>query len=256
MKNRKSLIIAIDVGNTNISIGLFRKSVLKSKISIATRSSRPVLRRHLMRLKHLGAHPDAIIICSVVPDMNKVLSFELRKILKVKPVFCGEDLIVPIKNLYKHPESVGQDRLVTAYAAARFYGQPLIILDFGTAVTIEAVSKGRAYLGGIITPGLKISLEALSQKTALLPSLSLSKKPAKLPLIGRTTSQSIYSGLFFGFSCMIKELIKEVKKKIGKNAKVAATGGDIKIIRRFLAGSIDIVDEDLTLKALNLLAQI
>ncbi len=258
LKNKRSLIIAIDVGNTNINIGVFKGSRLKLKLNIPTKSSRSILRnklRQLLRpLKLAKTQLDMIIICSVVPAKDKLLKRELKAIFKARIVFCGKDIIVPIRNLYKRPKSVGQDRLVTAYGTKRLYGNPLIIIDFGTAVTIEAVSKNGAYLGGIITPGLRITLEALGQKTALLPNLDLSRKVTKLPLIGRTTSESMYSGLFFGFSLMISALINELKKKIGKNAKVIATGGDIGNIRKFLSQDIDIIDKDLTLKALQLLA--
>lgn len=259
MKENEHLIIAIDIGNTTISLGVFKNSILKLKMYIPTNLNYRAIRGQILmlkkRMKSLNSKVRVIIICSVVPKKNALISSEIKKIFKLRPKFCGKDLIVPIKNLYKRPKSVGQDRLVNAFTGLKLYGRPLVIIDFGTAITFDLISKRGEYLGGIIAPGLKLSLDALGQRAALLPKLSLVDRPRHLGLIGRTTKESMYSGLFFGVSSMSEQLIKRLKKKLGKDAKVVVTGGDVKFIRKFIRLHSNVIDEDLTLKGLNLLSQ-
>jgi type III pantothenate kinase len=156
---------------------------------------------------------------------------------------------VPIKNLYRKPKQVGQDRLVNAYAGVILYGAPLIVVDFGTAITFDAVSKNKEYLGGMILPGLDISLHSLAERTALLPKIKLNKPKE---FIGRDTKDSILSGVVYGFAALTDDLTQRIKNRIGKSAKVIGTGGNIKLIRRYCR-NIDKVDRDLTLKGLNLI---
>jgi len=153
-----------------------------------------------------------------------------------------------IKNLYRRPRQVGQDRLVNAYAGLKIYGAPLVIVDFGTAVTFDAVSKHREYLGGMILPGLKISLSTLHEKTALLPKIRLARPPE---FIGRDTRRSMLSGIIFGFAGLTDKLAQELRKALGNNTKIIGTGGDINLIYRYCK-SIDIIDAELTLKGLRL----
>jgi type III pantothenate kinase len=156
---------------------------------------------------------------------------------------------VPIKNLYRNPEQVGQDRLVNAFAGLIFYGVPLIIIDFGTAVTFDVVSNKKEYLGGIITPGLNTSLKALAEHTALLPKTNL-EKPREL--IGRDTKASMLSGIVYGMSCLVDDLILRLKLKLGKSTKVIGTGGDIALIKPYCR-RIDIQDKDIALRGICLL---
>jgi len=151
--------------------------------------------------------------------------------------------------LYRRPAQVGQDRLVNAYAAFFSYGAPLIVIDFGTAVTFDVVSQKREYLGGMILPGLKISLDSLAQRTALLPSIRLTS-PAEF--IGRDTKNSMLSGIVYGFSSLVDELCRKIKKKLGSKARVVATGGDAGLIGRYCR-VINKIDKDLTLKGLALI---
>lgn len=259
MSNNKKLnILSIDVGNTSIHIGLFNGLKLKFKANIATNAGGNSLKSALLnisrRINRLGVKVDAVIVCSVVPRVNKAIAKQLR-IFKTKVIFCGRDLVIPVKNLYKNPKAVGQDRLVNAFAGLSLFGKPLIIIDFGTAVTFDLVSKSGEYLGGIITPGINLSLKALGENTALLPKLDLSDSPKKLKLIGRSTKESMFSGVVFGFSAMVEGLVKELRSQLGLGSRVILTGGDSKIIADYLDSAVDNLDEDLTLKGLNLLAQ-
>jgi len=239
------MLLAIDIGNTNISFGVFRGNKIIKRFDIPTKDyNLQKLRRNLAKI-----HADDTIICSVVPNAAKIVKKDLQKLLGKQPYIIGKDIEVAIKNLYRNPKQVGQDRLVNAYAGIKFYGYPLITIDFGTAITFDVVSKNKEYLGGMILPGLGISLDALRQRTALLPKIKL-EKPKEF--IGRDTKNSILSGLIYGFAVLADGLTRKIKNGIVKEAKVIGTGGDINLMARFCK-QIDKIDADLTLKGLNLI---
>jgi type III pantothenate kinase len=256
---KSKTILVIDVGNSSIHCGLFIGSKLKFKDKVRTKKSEAELKKSILALSSkvskLHLEIEAIIISSVVPSLNFTLKRLLKAKFKARVIFCGIDVVVPVKNLYNNPKQVGQDRLVNAFAGLKLYVLPLIIIDFGTAITFDIVSKQGAYLGGIILPGINLSLNALAQNTALLPKLSLKHKPKTVELIGKTTKQSMFSGATFGFSALATGLIKSLKRELGKNTKVIATGGDIQFIKKYLKESVDIFDENLTLKGLNLIGR-
>ena len=172
-----------------------------------------------------------------------------RKFFSLKPVIVGKDVIAPIKNLYKNPEEVGQDRLVNAVAGRALYKNGLIIIDFGTAVTFDLITKSGEYAGGIITPGMEISIENLALRAALLPKIKL-QAPASL--VGKDTVTSMRSGIFYGYGALCDGLVGKLRERYGKNLKVIATGGHARLVKRF-AKCIDVVDEDLTLKGLEII---
>jgi type III pantothenate kinase len=239
------MLLAVDIGNTNISFGIFDRRKLVKRFDI------PAAEFSLKQLKaQIGKKAvSAAIICSVVPKLELVLKNGLRKLSCINPLVVGKDLRVPIKNLYRKPGQVGQDRLVNAYAAAALYGNPLIVVDSGTAVTFDVISRKKEYLGGMILPGLDMSLKALHEKTALLPKVKLS-----LPkeFIGRDTQSSILSGIVYGLASLTDEMVRRIKRYIGKDARVIGTGGSIKLITKYCR-EIDLIDADLTLKGLNLI---
>ncbi len=183
-----------------------------------------------------------------MPAAEKTAKKELGRLLGKHPYIIGKNAKVPIKNLYSKPKQVGQDRLVNAYAAVLLYGAPLIAVDFGTAITFDVVSRNKEYLGGMILPGLGISLDALNQRTALLPKIKL-EEPKEF--IGRDTKNSMLSGIVYGFAALTDDLVARIKEKIGKSAKVIGTGGNISLIGRYCK-QMDKIDRDLTLKGLNL----
>ncbi|MEW5757894.1 MAG: type III pantothenate kinase [Candidatus Omnitrophota bacterium] len=243
--------LVIDIGNTTIHFGIFGKDKLIKNFKVETHCNASLQIIKLIK-NNFKIHPNKIIICSVVPKETIRLKKNLKQIFKINPIIVGRDLVVPIKNLYLKPKQVGQDRLVNAYAGVAFYGSPLIVVDFGTAITFDIISKNKEYLGGMILPGLNMSLEALGQKTALLPKVKLTKPKE---FIGRDTKQSILSGIVYGFSAMTDNLTERIKTKIGKNAKIIATGGNTDLVSKF-SNNINVVDKNLTLKGLNLLAQL
>lgn len=241
------MLLAIDVGNTNINFGIFCANKLIRRFFIPTKDYRlQKLKQNLTKLEISDA-----IVCSVVPVKTKKLQKDLNKLLHRQTYILGKNITVPIKNLYRYPKQVGQDRLVNAYSASLFYGAPLIVIDFGTAITFDIVSKNKEYLGGMILPGLGISRDALSERTALLPKIEL-KNPKEF--IGRDTKSSILSGIIYGFAALADDLAGKIKKNIGKDALVIGTGGNIGLIAKYCK-AMDKADPDLTLEGLNLLYQ-
>jgi len=244
-------VLAIDVGNTNVSFGFFQGKKLLKEWRLPTASlHRPVSQRRLLaglRPKRLSG----IILCSVVPWATKTLC-ERLKFSNPPPFYIlGQNLRCPIPNRYRRPRQVGQDRLVNAYAVLRLYGAPAIICDFGTAITIDLLSKKGEYLGGIICPGLGISLEALAEKTALLPKVTL--KPPR-QLLGQETAETIRSGAFFGFASLCDGLVERLRKTYGRNLPVVLTGGHSEMLSTY-CHRINYTNKFLTLKGLNLLFQ-
>lgn len=245
------MLLTIDIGNTNITFGLFRDSRLVKKAQLAT-SSLDKYGSFVRRLKKDRAvsGAEAIVICSVVPKAERALVKVLKQTFKARVFILGKDIKVPIKNLYKNPKQVGQDRLAAAYAAYALYGnkKPLIVIDFGTAVTFDVVSKKGAYLGGLIAPGMEMSLKALSEKAALLPKVEL-KKPSFI--LGKTTKESMASGAFYGYAAMCDGLVSKLEKRFDQKFRVLATGGNASLISP-LSSSISKVDSDLVLRGINL----
>jgi type III pantothenate kinase len=191
---------------------------------------------------------DAAIISSVVPRLTRMLSKKIEKQYGVKPVVVKWENI-DLKIALKNKGQVGVDRLVNAIAVKRKYGAPAVIIDFGTATTFCALDKNGRYLGGAITSGLAISRDVLHERTAKLPLIEI-KKPGHA--IGQDTLEAMRSGLFYGYVDMVEGMIKRFKAKLGRSAKVIATGGLSKIIASGTK-NIDVVDPDLTLKGLNII---
>ena len=240
------MLLTIDIGNTNISGGIFVKEKLKYRFDIATKTYKST-----ELSKKLTAYPEifASVICSVVPKLTRVMQRNLKLFTGKNPHIIGKDLFVPIENRYRLPQQVGQDRLVNAYAASRLYTGPLIVIDSGTAITFDVISKDPAYLGGLIFPGMNMSLEALKEKTALLPKVKLQ---APEIFIGRDTKNSILSGVVFGTAALSQELVARIKQSLGKNAQIIGTGGNIALIKRYSGMKIKI-NKDLTLIGIKLI---
>ncbi|MDP2938953.1 MAG: type III pantothenate kinase [Candidatus Omnitrophota bacterium] len=240
------MLLTIDIGNTNISLGLFKHNHLVRRYFILTRTKNFIL---LFKKIFLKNNIDDVIICSVVPEVARQLEQVIRKLLGKQPYVLGKNIKVPIKNLYKNPHQVGQDRLVAGFAAAKIYGTPVIVLDFGTATTLDIVSRKQEYLGGIIIPGIGMSLEALHEKTALLPKVKLVEPQS---IIGRTTQESILSGIFFGFGYLADALVTQVSAQLKQKCLVVLTGGFSKHIAEYIHKK-NIIEQDLIFIGLQLI---
>lgn len=244
------MLLAVDVGNTSTHFGIFNKRRLVKDWRVPTREVQAASWNVKGLISYLAPCALHIIICSVVPKELVALKKKLKKTFGVSPIILGEDIQVPLKNLYKDPEQVGQDRLVGAYAAYKKYGAPVIIVDFGTAITIDVVSKNAEYLGGVIVPGVDISLEALAERTALLPKIKLAP-PAEL--IATDTTNSIISGLTYGFASLCDGIIDRFKRKLrDESIPVVATGGYSKFIAAYCS-RINRLNPNLVLEGLCLI---
>jgi len=245
------MLLAIDIGNTSIHNGIFKARVLKKVFRIPTYSPN-LSRQYAKKLKPYLKNIDSVIITSVVPAVLKKVEKAIKGVAGKDCAVMGRDLDSGIKNLYKKPGQVGSDRLVNARAAYELYGGNCIIVDFGTAITIDIVNKRKEYLGGVIAPGPEISLWALSQRTALLPKVRI-KKPKGV--LGKETRESMLIGTVYGFSSLCDGIVQRLKDRYSKHAKVVATGGFLKLIGPYCK-NIDKMDPELTLKGLAIISKL
>ncbi|MBI4597353.1 MAG: type III pantothenate kinase [Candidatus Omnitrophica bacterium] len=263
------MILAIDIGNTTTNFGVFEKGRLVSQFSIATQSNRTpdeitLQLKALAKTKRLHLRKaKQIMVCSVVPRMSSVLIQSLHSLGAMPIREVGQDLKVPLKNRYTYPEQVGQDRLVGAYAAWRLCStqhtarstqqrkaRDVIVCDFGTAITIDLVKAPGEYWGGVIAPGLDISLEALATRTALLPKVELREPPE---LLGRDTANSVRSGILYGCASLCDGLVTQLKRQYAPKAVVVATGGASSLVAKHTR-TIDHLRPHLVLEGLSLLS--
>jgi type III pantothenate kinase len=247
------MYLTVDIGNTTIALALVKNKKIEAvkRLDTVIKNDQLVLQLTgaLRTLKRRGII-SAAVICSVVPGATGLVKRIIKKELKVPVSVVGEDIKVPLINRYKNPRQVGQDRLVGAYAAMTLYGKPAIIIDLGTAITFDAVSAKNEYLGGAIVPGIRLSAESLFLKTALLPEIAIR---APKSVIGRTTEESILSGLFYGYGSLCLGFIDLMKQQIKGNPKVVMTGGHTHLMKKFIRRDIRIIDEDLVFRGLALL---
>jgi len=245
------MLLAIDIGNTTVTLAIMKGRRVVQRHSLETSGLPTELKKTLNRIKRNFPQLREVILCSVVPKTLKIIDRALRRHLKITPLVIGCDIKVPIKNHYRDPRQVGQDRLVCAYAAKCLYGSPVIIVDFGTAITFDVVSKQGHYQGGIIVPGIRLSVESLYKKTALLPKINAIKGPKAL--VGKDTQESILSGIFFGYGSMCCGLIDRIAKGLKRRPKVIVTGGHTHLMRKFIAKKITKIDKDLVFKGMAIL---
>ena len=222
------MLIAIDIGNTTIAIGLFEDKILTRHWKIRSDRDKTcdeyeIIIRNLLAFDGLDAAVvKAVIVSSVVPPLTPIFQTLSHELFQVKPFVVGPGLRTGMPILYEAPLEVGADRVVAAVAAFEKFGGPCIVVDFGTATTFDAISAKGEYLGGAIAPGIQISAEALYLKTAKLPRIEV-RKPAKA--VGKTTVASMQSGLYFGYVGLVHNIIDEIRKELGADAQVIATGG-------------------------------
>ena len=222
------MLLAFDVGNTTIAVGLFRGKKLVKSWKIKTDSDKTgdeygAILLNLIQVAGLQAKTiSSAIISSVVPPLTPVIEDLCREYFGTAAAVVGPGLKTGMPILYENPLEVGADRITAGIAAFEKYGGPAIVVDFGTATTFDAVSAKGEYLGGAIAPGIQIAAEALYLKTARLPRIEI-KKPKRA--IGRTTVSSMQSGLYFGYVGLVMNTIEEIRKELGRNARVVATGG-------------------------------
>ena len=250
------MLLAIDVGNTQTVMGVYKGDELLVDWRLSTDLSRSgdefwVILRNLFREAGLDTDSvEGICISSVVPPLQGMLEDICAKHFKAQPVIIVEPGIkTGLSILYDNPREVGADRIVNSVAGIHLYGTPLILVDFGTATTFDAVSEKSEYMGGAIVPGITISAEALFQRAAKLHRVELIA-PDKV--IGRDTSSSIRSGLIFGYAELVDGMVRRIKSEMGGSPKVIATGGNARIIADH-SKEIDVVSNMLTLLGLRII---
>ncbi len=251
------MLVALDVGNTTTTVGLFKRSALVNHWRISTdrrKTEDEYGMLFLSLLSSLGAHPKDVrgaIMASVVPPLTGTLEAAIGKYLGVSPIIVGPGTKTGINVKYESPKEVGPDRIVNAVAAFKKYGGPVIVVDFGTATIFDAISKDGDYLGGAIAPGIFTSTDALFEKAAKLPHIELAKPSAA---IGRTTADSMRSGILYGFAAQTDGLVKRITRELGGRAYVVATGTPAHLIAPE-SSTIQTVDPLLTLDGLYLVYQ-
>lgn len=249
------MLLALDAGNTNITVGIFQNGELADHRRLRTVREQTsdewgILLMSLLRFASLDPQAlDGIIISSVVPPLNSSLAEMAQRYFHTEAAFVTAETDTGLKILYENPSEVGADRIVNSVAALRKYGGPCVIVDLGTAITFDAVSAKSEYLGGIIAAGIGISAEALFSRTARLPLVDF-RKPARV--IGANTVASMQSGLYYGAIGAIDGVIERLIEELGTDTRVIATGGQATLIA---GGSryIKYVDENLTLDGLRLI---
>lgn len=252
------MLLAIDIGNTNIVLGVFEGAALGRSWRLATARERTADELGLMvseLLDRAAIKPAAIhgvVMASVVPPLTATMIDMSERYLGMRPLNLEPGVETGMPNLYENPVEVGADRIVNGIAAYEQYGRargvPLVVVDFGTATTFDAVSARGEYLGGVICPGIQISADALFQRAARLPRIDV-RKPARV--IGRTTVTSMQSGLFFGYVDMVVGLVRRLRRELGGTAYCVATGGLAEVISPE-TDVVDVVDRDLTLTGLRM----
>ena len=249
------MLLAVDVGNTNVTIALFDGDRLVADWRVTSYRERTademaVELRDLFELRGIDLSVvSGVVIASVVPTINPALVEASRRYLKCEPVMVGPGVKTSVKVRYENPRDVGADRIANALAAFTKYGGPIVVIDFGTAVTYDAINADGDYLGGAISPGIEISLDALISHTAMLRRV---EPVAPDSVIGRNTITAIQSGLVWGFVAQVEGMVKRMVDELGGSARVVATGGQASLVAG-LTHAIETTDPLLTLEGLRLI---
>ena len=252
------MLLVIDVGNTNIVMGVYDGDILKHDWRIrtirdTTADEFNVLANSLFTDKNLDQKKiKKTIISSVVPSAIPILNVFCEKYLKLIPVWINADSVkklMPV--LYNNPNEVGADRIVNAIAAFNQYKTSMIIIDFGTATTFDVISAKGEYLGGAIAPGVMVSADALFQKASKLPRVEIFQPPDKV--IGKATSESIKSGIIYGNAAMVDGMVERMTKEMETIPKVIGTGGLAPLIAE-VSKTIENIEQNLTLDGLKIIS--
>ncbi|MBI4201753.1 MAG: type III pantothenate kinase [Chloroflexi bacterium] len=249
------MLLALDIGNTSVTLGVFQGETLKATWRLATDTRRMpdeygVTLLNLLPMRGVSLSDiKAVAICSVVPPLTQVFTELCESFLHIKPLLVGAGIRTGIKVLYDNPRDVGADRIVDAVAGYRLYGGPLIIVDFGTPTVFDAITAQAEYLGGAIAPGLRVAAESLFTATSQLRRVELAAPPVA---IARNTVQSIQAGVVLGHVEMVEGMVRRFKRELGQEARVLATGSLVNLIARETQ-VFDAVSPDLTLIGLRMI---
>lgn len=249
------MLLAIDIGNTNIVIGCIRDDEILFEARIATDRTR-TSDQYGVEIKNMleafGVRKEELtdcIISSVVPPVFNSVRTGVIKVIGKQPIVVGPGLKTGLNIQVDVPSQVGSDRIVIAVAALAEYEAPLILMDLGTATTIEVVEPGNVYMGGVIIPGVKVSVDALTSRAAQLPGISLDQPKS---VIGKNTVDCMRSGVMYGTAGMIDGIVDRMEEELGHKSTLVATGGMAQFVTPLCKHDI-ILEKDLLLKGLNIL---
>lgn len=250
------MIFVVDIGNTNTVLGVFKDDQLKHEWRLQTDRHKTkdefgMLLKSLFDYHRISfSDIKGVIVSSVVPPIMRAVESMCLTYFKLEPLIVGRENINPfLKMHYPNPKEIGADRIVNAVGAIEQYGAPLIIIDFGTATTYCYIDETTAYYGGIITPGIKISMDALYSNASKLPKIEIQQPPS---VIGQSTINAMQSGVYYGYISQVDGTVLRIKKEMSHKCKVIATGGFASLIAKGSA-VIDVVEPNLTLKGLYLI---
>ncbi len=252
-------LLAVDIGNTNVTMGIFKGNDLEVSWRFAsdplkTADEHALLIFNFLNMQKLSPQSiDGAVLCSVTPSATNPMKEAIKKISGAAPLEINWDMPSGVTILYNSPQDVGPDRIADAAAVKALYGCPSIVIDIGTALVINAINGAGEYLGGAIAPGLRMAANALFSNTAMLRNVALETPPAA---IGNTTSFAIQSGLVYGFAEMTEGMVRRFKEELNPTGKeqirVIATGGLAQILEPHLS-CIDSLNQDLTLQGLKII---
>ena len=249
------MLLAIDVGNTNIVYGLFDGAQLVHQFRVESSRGRTadeyaVILRQLIEMRNVKADDvTAAIVASVVPALTEPMLELVRRAFGLEALVVGPGIRTGMAILYENPREVGADRIVNGVAAYERFHSGLVVVDFGTATTFDCVSPRGEYLGGVIAPGIQISADALFARAAKLPRVEIAKPPR---VVGRNTQHSMQSGIVYGYVALVDGLVDRLLEELQYPCSVVATGGLARLIAP-LSRTIQDVDDDLTLIGLRIL---
>jgi type III pantothenate kinase len=248
-----SNLLVVDLGNTNIVLGVYHGEELVNSWRLATARERTADEYGILARQLIGdamhASLEGAIVASVVPPLNSAISFMIRKYFGIDPLFVEPGVKTGIAIHVDNPQEVGADRIVNCAAAHDRYGGPTVIVDFGTATTFDVVTANAEFIGGVIAPGLNISAEALFARAARLPRVDI-RRPDRV--IGTNTVVNMQSGIYFGYLGLVDGILARVKLEVPELRRVVATGGLASLFAEE-SEHIDDVDPELTLKGLKII---
>ncbi len=246
------MILAIDIGNTNVEFGFVQNKNLIKSYKLSSKIEKTVDDWLLDIHTFLNIENKTIkdtVISSVVPSVEKKISLAVNKLFGKKPLIIGKDLNIPIKNNYNNPQEVGIDRLVNTFSAIKKANPPVIVIDLGTAITFDVINEKGEYEGGAIFPGIESSINCLFSRTAKLPAVEIDKPQN---IVGKTTTDSIKSGIYFGYCSLIEGMINKFEKKLNKKFNIILTGGNSKLISNCISIK-HLLDEYLAMEGIYLI---
>ena len=249
------MLLVIDIGNTNLTLGVFNNNKIIESWRLSTQLTRTedeygIFIKNLLRETNLDKNINQAVICSVVVQLTERIEIALKKYLNIESLIISHKIKTNVILKTDNPSQIGADRIANAAAVSELYQIPAIVVDFGTATTFDIVNKNNEFIGGIITAGMKLQAESLAAKTSKLPKLNIESSSS---IIGHNTIDAMLSGIVRGHAAMIDGLLLECEKELRTKSCIIATGGYSAIISKYLNRKFDYINPDLTLMGAKIL---